>query len=348
MKIEPAKQVEQKVMIINWKWLQNKHINATLLQQEDIKPFTDPIKKGEGIFYRKYKVEPSELCPDALVIAVSIYKDNEETQHLLNNIIDRYAKPHAKVMVFLHRSNYYEDDDVEYLLNHFKGRISKCFLFGDGRDYIYFKTQRAGFLDDLGGFEKRRDKITGEKIITFDEETQQVKQPYFDRVWQYYESEFETKIVELKEELFDQWLPFLLPHQSYKINREQLLNAIHYAEDRCLFFRIKSFVGKYDEIKKLDAKDDFDKMNDLKKELDAIKKLEQKEKTSYIFDDCRVNLEYEQKNGRELVATVYHEVVEKLDHLLFKNNGNVFSKDDVRALSQKMEILIKVIPGYID
>ncbi|MEZ5040106.1 MAG: hypothetical protein R2828_09445 [Saprospiraceae bacterium] len=340
-------QEEKKVLIINWKWkqFQNGHINENVLSKEEFAYYTANVEEGRGKFYEEYEVEESTLCTEGLVVATSIYKETENTQHLLYALIDKYAQKGNRVMVFLHRSNFYKEKDVDQLLGHFNQRVAKCFLFAFGRDYIYFNTRQSGFLNDTGGFFRGRDPISDEKVVTFDQEKQLVKQPYFDRVWQYYETEFEIKILNLKEELFDCWLPYLLPGSSDEVARASLLTAVRNEDNNGLFFRLKSFLGKYE---KLDEISDFEQKNTLEKELDIIKRLEKDKKESFMFDDCIVNLEHDNKSGKFLVKEVYDQAKQKINDLLFESEKTSFDKQALKEVASSMEELIKVVPGEID
>jgi len=340
-------ETEKKILIVNWKWKQfeNGHVNENILTKEEFKHYTKNIDEGKGKFYEEFAVEESTSCPNALLVATAIYKVNGDTRRLLYALIDKYAKKGNRVMVFLHRSNFYKEKDVDHLLKHFKKRIAKCFLFAFGRDYIYYNTRQAGLLNDTGGFFRGRDPNSDEKIETFNKKENKVKQPYFDRVWQYYETEFETKILNLKEELFDCWLPLLLPDKNEDITRTELLEAIRSADEKALFFRLKSFLGKYES---LDEVKDFEVKNPLEKELEVIKKLEKAHKESFMFDDCIVNLEHDNMSGKFLVKEVYDDTKEKIDHLLFGHEKATIEKATIREVAATMEELVKVIPGEID
>ena len=338
---------ERKIIIVNWKWkiFQDRHINADALSKEEFHEFSVDIDKGKGIFFDEYAVEPSYLCPNALLVATSIYNEGPQTKSLLYALIDKYAKDGNQVMIFLHRSNFFEDPDLQELMDRYKNRIAKCFLFAFGRDYIYYSTQRSGFLNDTGGFFRGRDPISKEKVLTFDPIEQQVMQPFFDRVWQYYQTEFEIKILNLKESVFDCFLPLLLPDSPMQISRHQLFEALRDKESEGLLLRIKSFLGKYDL---LDQIKDFEKKYALEEELRVISKLEKEHRESYVFDDCILNLEHEEQNGKHLVKEVYDQTKEQLDRLLFKTAKKNFKKQDLHQLSASMEELIKVVPGEID
>ncbi|HMQ46723.1 MAG TPA: hypothetical protein PKA00_07910 [Saprospiraceae bacterium] len=343
----------KKILIINWKWklFENRHVNENVLKEAEFDYYTQHIAEGKGKFYEEYQVEKSSLCPDALLVATSIYKVNGQTERLLHALIQQYAKPENRVMLFLHRSNNYEDKDVQSILSHFKDRLAKCFLFAFGRDYIYYTTRRSGLLNDTGGFFMGRDPVTDEKVVIYDEENKLVKQPYFDRVWQYYETEFETKILNLKEELMDCWLPFMLPGKPENIEAQALLGAIEKSDQedkRAMMYRLRSFLVYYNQLDYLDPEQDFDLKNELEKELETLKALEKKHQESFLFDDCIANLENDAQNGKALVKEIYDECKEKLNFIINGETSQTFSQEEVNAMANTLEELVKVVPGEVD
>lgn len=345
--VQEKKHSERKIMIIVWKWRDLPHINEKLWKQEHFQAYIDNITDGKDHIYKEYPVQHSDLCPDATVVATAIYNVNENTNRLLDSLIEAYAQGNNEVMLFLHRSNDFEALDVDRLLERFKGRLSKCFLFADGRDYIYYKTQKSGILDDIGSFYIQRDPKTEEKITTFDDG--KVLQPYFDRVWQYYNNEFETKVFQFKEELFDQWLPFLLPGQPEQISRESLLNALRGGTERAIFFRVKSFLGRYEaELHNLDAAADFDQITAIKKEKDALKDREKADRISYDFDDCITNLIFQKNLGNKFVSDAYEDAKSSLEYVLFTPSIETVTKQNLREIADKLNYLVKIIPGELD
>lgn len=347
--------MEKKVMIINWKWSdledEGVHINEEL--EGAFEEYKEDVVSGKGVFYKEYPVESSVLCIDAIVVAVSIYRtDSRSTDGLLYALVEQYAQDDNEVMVFLHRSNMYEQSDIAKLLKRFENKVAKCFLFADRRDYIYYATQKSGFLNDSGEFKTGRDKDTKQYIETFSEEKQMVKQPYFDRVWNYYSNEFEQKIFHLKEELFNQWLPRFAPGQPEWIAKKDLIGDLQKDTDRLVFYRLKSFIGEYDvQVTAIGEEGDggYNKDEDeVKTEQAAILKLEKTKKTSFVFDDARKNLEHERKAGRKMVHSFYTNTIEKIKGLLFTDEKKEVSIGELRQLSTMMEDLILVVPGEID
>jgi hypothetical protein len=342
------KKVRKKIMFIVWKWRDMERVNELIWDEKKFDFYSNHVEEGRGVFFKEYAVEYSEMCPDACIVATPIYNVNENTRRLLDALLEQYACDGNEVMLFLHRSNDYEQQDVDRLLAQFKGRIARCFLFADGRDYLYYKTQKSGILDDVGSFHEQRDPITGDKITIYDGE--KIKQPYFDRVWQYYEIEFETKVFQFKEDLFDQWLPFLLPNNTNDISRSALLGALRKEEEPVLEFRLKSFLGKYNSevISKLDPEENFEDYDALEEESKAIALLEKKEGVSYIFDDCIANLEYQKSQDKEFISEAYEDARYLLDVVLYGPETESVSKATLRDIAVKLDYLVKVIPGELD
>lgn len=348
---EPQKDERpEQIMFIVWKWVDLEVINEKSLEKGKLSEYLGDIQNNKTSFYKEYKVEKGTLDLDAKVVSTFIY-NTKETRVLLYALLEKYAVNDNEVMVFLHRGDFYKEQDVDDLLSHFRDRVYNCYLFADGRDYIYHKTQKSGFLDDAGGFRNGIDRETGEGIQTFDTETQKVKQPYFDRVWEYYKIEFEIKVFQLKEELFDCWFPFLLPNYPEKISLKKLIDTINTQNDRMLWLRLKSFANQFNqEINKLNEVLDAEKIDSLEEEKKALEKFEKKQKISYFFDDCINNLNHHRKEGHTFVADVYDEAKITLEKLLFEEetHDRVISKSEIRQLADQLNYLVKVIPGELD
>lgn len=346
----------RKSLLIVWKWRDLTSLNQVLLAQEPqaYEKYLSGIKTEaeEGAedrsFFKVYPVVKSDLCPDACVIAASIYKDGEQTQKLLDALIERYAEPEVELMLFLHRAHFYDEKDVDRLLTTFKGHISKCFLFADGRDYIYYKTQKSGILDDIGSFFSGRDLLTGEKVNILHNGV--VAQPYFDRVWQYYNIEFETKLFQFKEELWDQWLPFLLPGRPGPISSVSLKQALEKDKKRVLFYRLKSLLGMYHQMPDATEEDgeNWEADQQRKQEEKAIAELEKADRRSYTFDDCIRNLEHQKEQESAFIAGAYEELREAFKNTLFDKEQHDLEKAKLLDLADKMDYLIKIIPGELD
>lgn len=326
---------ERRIMLIVWKWNQfhSNRVNDSYLEKTENKKYLRGIKRGKGVFYDEYAVDNSAYSKDSLVIAASIYK-GDSSKIILSKLIATYEKQDAKLMVFLHRGNHYKEPDVvEILKNHPK--VDKCFLFADGRDYIYYHAPNKGLLDDAGGFKINR----VQKIKVFDRSKKTLKQPYFDYVWRYYEHEFRRKILELKQDLFGTCGDLVLPHQAECFDKLALVQRIETSEDKCLKIRLKSFLGKYDELKyrREEKEEDMEKYEKMEEEIEQLTDYEKKEKASFIFDDCRANLMQHDNPKKRKERKTYDQLVHQMKDIFFNYNSTnrkVYKKEirDVRDL----------------
>ncbi len=345
--------VAKKIMIVVWKWdFLPDHLNARLLRQKYGNQLPD-LKTGRGQFYEVYRVDPSLLCPDAHLVAIRIYKDGEQTMALLEQLIESHLpiKTEAddcQVMLFLHRNNDFNENDITYFLNKYSNRLYKAFLFAQGRDYIYSNAdkQHIGLLNHMGEFDYGVHGATGEKYFVSNDSTKIVFQPYFDRVWAYYDIEFETKVFDLKEDLFDCLYPLFLPGEPAKLPIGKILDKLKQQDNGLLWYRLKSFMNAYQQnIKDTDKLDSF-----VVEELEMIrlKEAEKDRAKSYFFDDCIANLERERLNDRPFVDQEYNETKNLMHTLFLDKNRKDISLEELRDLAAKLNYLIKIIPGVMD
>lgn len=337
----------QQIMIVLWKWENlGGGVNAKLFREKKYEKHLNDITLGRGHYYEEYAVEPSALCPAPCFVQTSIYKDDTNTENLLFALLTKYVSPKNEVLLFLHRAHSYSDNDVKAILSKFGKNKIKCFLFADGRDYLYYDTQKSGLLDDDGNFFIQRDEDTDEYIETFDEELMVVKQPYFDRVWSHYREEFQKKVFELKEEIFNCWFNLLLPDEPDQIAKNKLTDQLNEDSNRVLMFRINSFLGHY----KINASKNENygptEQYNIKKELKRIEQLERLEGKSYLFDDAIANLKIEKKRGRPLVIETYSEITALMEQILFTPKFPV-TKSTLRELADKLNLLVQVTPGEL-
>jgi hypothetical protein len=221
----------------------------------------------------------------------------------------------GEVFIFLHRNDGYGSSDVNGLIKNLQsdrnGHLLKCFLFADGRDYIYFDTQDEGLLNQTGGFMNDDEFFKthlkdGKEIIEYldavvveeNNETgkEEVKLEHFDRVWLYYRGEFHKKINELLVDFISEFVDL----NNQPINCEQFDNAVwrkkfdacETAEKQYLNLRVKSFLGE------LQPEDE-----------ETLKNFEIKEEVSFVFDDCWGNLGQHEKDN---VRSAYTNLFDKL------------------------------------
>lgn len=186
------------------------------------------------------------------------------------------------IYLFLHRNHGYNYKIIDQILSLLKvlpdaTQKLRCFLFGEGNDYIYIAKQPRGLLGTKGTFSAimpTNNNSKSKQLISAvaDYDRKVLKKEHFDNTWKYYTNTFKAKIFELKEDLFANLLTF---HQAAQTESQTLYNHIKQQENRLLFLRLLSFTGKVRKGSDLEL---------------ALKKYENDRKKSYLFDDCHVNL----------------------------------------------------------
>lgn len=340
---------QQQIIIVLWKWDNLTKINANALSEADFEAHIADIEKGKGLYYEELAVEESPICKNPLLVRVNIYNDNNQTQRLFLAVLQLYIRPVNEVMLFLHRANFYGEKEVGEFRKMFSDASLKCFLFSEARDFIYYSTKNAGFLNETGGFYAQREPSSGEFIRTFDRDSKKVKQPYFDRVWQYYRDEFQSKVFMLKQELFDAWFPLMLPNQPEIIAKSLLIARLNEQKERALIERVNSFLGLYiQEEADSKAHDDaqLDQQYAIKTALNKIAQLERNEGKSYLFDDAVANFQYDSDGSETTLYTIYQSVKRSMTEILFQGKGDT-GKTNMRVLAQEFNTLIKALPGDI-
>lgn len=333
---------QRKIMIIIWKWEQfyNKRVNDQLMDEKNFQPVIRSIKKGKGKYYEEYSVEDSDYTKNALVVAASIY-NGQKTRKFLYKLIDLYTHEDHKVLLFLHRGNHYFKHDVETILED-KALIDKCFLFADGRDFIYYTTKCRGMLDDKGGF--RNGRVDDKKVRVFDRSEKMILQPYFDGVWNYYQMEFRQKIKGLYEDIFEVCSSFLIPQNSDQFQQSVLIKKIN-DSPLCLAIRIKSFLGVYDDI---DPLGDYEEWESAQDQLERLSNYEKTHGQSFIFDDCRANLEQHDDKQKKNISKLYEKLTKQIESIYpRKLNGKerTIDKSTILDLRPYFSKLIEALPG---
>lgn len=217
-------------------------------------------------------------------------------------------------------------------------------LFEGGRDYIYHNTQKSGLLNDIGGFFRGRNR-DGKPVEVINKQ-KEIQQPYFDRVWRYYEGEFEHKVFVLKEDLFDELFPFLLPENAESIDYPLLKKALKSDRNKLLWLRLLSFIGEFTQSFSKELS--YEQERKLLKQQKELAELEKESHNSYVFDACIINLENPNKKQNELEASAYRDARDCCKNVLIRNETGAVSKTDLRVLAEKLDYLVKVIPGVID
>lgn len=225
---------------------------------------------------------------------------SEQTQQHIQELVKKNLSD-AVIYLFLHRSHGYNYKIIDLILNNLKDlpeatKKLRCFLFGEGNDYLYIAKHHRGLLGTRGTFSARmpiKNKANASQLITAvaDYEQKVLKKEHFDNTWKFYTNTFKAKIFELKEDLFANLLTF---HQQSSQEPRALYHFIKKQENHLLFLRLLSFTGKVRKDSDLEL---------------ALKKYETDRKKSYLFDDCHVNLkiiygEEESKLYKQLVSAI--------------------------------------------
>jgi len=361
--------IKRQTIIIVWKWrffpnpiseevldkLYGGKVPDIAATQGVYVPPNGDKSKNDKAFHIPFPVEWSEVCPNARLVAAAIYQGagaESRLSQLLDDTLQFYMQPEGseseeehKVMLFLHRANGYDERDVERLLKQREDtRNFKVFLFSDRRDFLYYDTRKSGFLDDVGYFKAFRDD-QGNFISVQDTKRGEIKQPYFDRVWGYYQNEFERKVYKLKEDLFDGLFPLLLPGAP-SISREACIAQIKSAApDELLWYRLKSFLGEYEDIGCKDP-EQFDANTALEKEVDVVIRAEKERGESLLFDDCIANIRQQESKDDTFISVEYDDIKEHLRTILFAESD--VKVKDLRSVASKLNYLVKIIPGVMD
>lgn len=296
-------QTPKRCMIIVWKW-------ADLAPSEY--DFYDiyQVAKQDHTATQDNSIDEKEIqqaSSEDIVIRTKLGKSAAEQEQLCD-LVRQYLYQNYQVFLFLHRGkdHYYDKKEVTAILNCILAdkRNFKCFLFGEGRDYLYFKTKHCGLLGETGRFMNERryrywDKEEGKpKVIrakVADRVTKTVYRHYFNRVWFYYEHEFDTKIMELKTAVLAYLYPFSIeqPDSTGKTCLDYLKQA---DGGFPLLWRLQSFLGyTFNES--------------------GLKRYEAEQEQSFIFDDVAANLAYIPD-----ALSCYTTLQENLSQWLFKAN----------------------------
>lgn len=236
--------------------------------------------------------------------------------------------------IFLHRSHGFDNNSVSSLikkLNTDKQRphLLKCFLFGDGRDYLYYDTQDEGLLGHDGYFmyepeyplEDEAKNIVGYievDVMEKDEITNEskLKLEHFDRVWDFYKGEFHKKINELMVDFVAAFVDLInSKNNNIKLAATEWrkrLSTTNDDERQFLDIRIKSFIETISE-----------------EERSRLKAFEEREKYSFVFDDCKGNFS---NHPNTKVQRFYKQLFEKLSSIYEDEAASKFSLNEIRTL----------------
>ena len=294
-----------RVMIIVWSWIPN----------ESGQPFSE------------WTISGSKNASDK-IIALNELADSNPNAFLTTCINDNLSN--SNIFLFLHRSHGYTSGHIQQIFLDHAAQLDtdqelKCFLFGEGNDFIYLAKNPRGLLGTRGTFSANFQndglQIDNSSYLdaVLDYEQQVIKKEHFESVWNYYGNAFKAKILELKESL----LSHLLPAHYAAIEQEVgFYEALRKPEHRLLLLRLLSFVGK------------MRKGSDLEEEL---KKFEITNKKSYLFDDCNAHFK-----------GIYGEEERKIYQLLSNEIKNsILSRkqsSDLISMRNHFDALLKVMP----
>jgi hypothetical protein len=341
------------IMLINWKWRKMTIVNDKYLEGISEEEILSTISSPSSNYFTVYDAQTNH-ANNAKVVATCIYKGEKTNQLLLKITEHLYNKyVNAKIYVFMHRGHHHTHEDVQDLLDKSEGKIEKCFLFSEGRDFIYYPTQKKGLLSDAGGFWRQ----DGVSVFSRNPETKQITilQPYLDNVWHYYDHEFRKKICELKQDFFDICMPLTFPNPSTEIAYKQFMdNFMEEAkkQNKELYLRFRSFLGVYDNLQKHtpNKSREFEEYAKLKKEWERLEEFEKKSKRSYILDDCSANLEHIlPDNPQDQTASdCYLALKEKIQPLLCPNTSKPLPTFVTQGDLQNIRMLFRKLLDCLD
>jgi hypothetical protein len=341
---------KKQILFIVWKWNHLTPINEHSFKEVSASEFLQDIRKGEGKFFQTYPVASESLGKsEDLVVAVNIYKDQHRnrTIPLLDAVIKQYKSENSEAIVLLHQAHRYQGADVEHCLK--QQQVRNCFLFAGEHDYIYYNAQHGGLLDGEGKFFIGRNPYTKEpiKIPVKDESSgkELINRHYFNRTWSHYIQEQQHKVLQLKEDFFDAIFPLHQKTDGPVLTKKELLKALDLMSDRCLFLRIKSFIGGYKTLESMDIEKLFEEYDQLKAEKDQIKSLERVDRISYDFDDC---IPYFEDAKQQLIKDSYLRCKRTFQNLLNTESGPEIDKYDLQELANELSFMVKIIPGEIN
>lgn len=345
---------KKQILVIVWKWAFLAQVNERFFSPERIGELVGNIHEGRANgkdkFYEIYPVESTKEHAAGEVVCINIHNDliGGTTVSLLDAVLNIYAEEDSDLIVLLHQRHGYNENSISRILQF--PQVIKCFLFTGERDYIYYSAQQGGLIDGEGNFFTGRDSNSGEKIKILIknkvDDHGQISRKYYNRTWTHYNLESEMKVLKLKEEIMDALFPLYMSSEKGYLSSHDLAIAINSLQSRLLNIRIKSFIGYYQVVNKIDLEKNFDEYAELKTELEQLENLESTDKISYDFNDCIPYFDH--VNQQFLIGPVYQNCKFILNNLFFQENDAMVDKTDIINLSDQLSQLVKVIPGEID
>lgn len=266
---------KKRTMIISWKWedFKSQQVTTDLLEEKAIPAIIENPQQRYYDVYPTYLRRTNEetMVEPAATIVRTYAKNGEKVIDFLLALIEQYTQSDSEVFVFLHRRDGFTNKEVATILKN--TNAEKCFLIGGGKDFIYYPTAKQGLLGDNGAFFYNEPSINLPEIIIADDAQKRVYQPHFDKVWYYYNTEFDTKFFELKEDLLSHFYPSFANETTYS----RTIYYDHLAKNELLFLRVKSFIDEQ-----------YLSLSPLEKE--QLQQWEKVKGRSFTFDDCQENL----------------------------------------------------------
>ncbi|MCB0628926.1 MAG: hypothetical protein R2824_09745 [Saprospiraceae bacterium] len=316
-----------RLMFIAWNW---HTIANTLNEVVQLNPHPMGIQEWKDKAFDELDVvvkkSDDKIVPDAdrsKVIRINVADKNGfgMLPHILE-IVTAYQNPGQKSFLFLHRSDGFRSKEVKTALQNM--HVDKCFLFSDGRDFIYYPVQQIGLLSGAARRFFYQPAENGQsEVRVADERKKIVFQPHFDRVWHYYEHEFQTKIIEIRTDLlYFLWTKTFPGDQIWSAQQFQDLFQADRNETekiRMLYLRIKNLLDKR-----------FKLTQDEKGKLIAW---EEKQQKSFVFDDCRENM-----TRLKGVRSKYEILHDKMMHLFFDAKSSYAEQKTVNEHLRDLQI----------
>lgn len=293
--------------------------------------------RWDDISSKKWDIFPIEDQNDALIIRI---KEEEYPELILKEVEHQIGSlENAKVIWLIHRTKFKQlFSKINSTTLYKRTRIlNKTYQFSGGKgDKIYYDGYESGLI--ATGYNRFYADVqeiliktaNGEKskfvtISVLTEQNDKVQLKYFDNTWNYYEHNFKTRITDLFNAISDHFIE--IPNSGWN-------NQVHTADiwqkklkkNKILHLRIKSFLDVYNQ-------ENLEK-NEFSNELKTLNQIENEQNTSYIFDNCPLNITQGQLEYKELHKFLYP--------LFIKPNSEVQAKwETIEHLFQKLLTKLK-------
>ena len=279
---------QRKIAIIVWKWnqLEDQILTAERLENYHSDKFCD-FKEQYVVPYQVVKrraggASPHHTAHQVICLRTELGQEEAVIPFLQDLATYYQEEADSKIYVFLHRNDGFNQHSADQIFKNTD--VDRCFLFSDGRDFIYYATQGIGLIDDDGDFYFHPPVQKRPKIEVANDEKRWVFHSYFNQTWNYYQNEYSAKLLELREDILDFYMGRVDDLDSpMSINHfNEMLMA-----DTYLQLRVKSFV----EHPMLSEK-----------EYNMLRALEQQSQKSYSFDDLQAFAQKSEETNQSYLA----------------------------------------------